>query len=104
MSTGKNRKRLDVLILERGLAPSREKAQAMILAGEVLLNGVKASKAGQTVATEACIEIRSRLQKYASRAGFKLEGALDDFFIEPTGRICLDLGSSNGGFTDCLLQ
>ena len=96
--------RLDKVIVERGLAPSREKAQAMILAGEVLVNGVTATKAGHSVPGDAQIEIRSRLQKYVSRGGFKLEGALQDFSLDPTGKICLDLGSSNGGFTDCLLQ
>jgi len=104
MTLGKERVRLDVLIYERGLAASREKAQAMILAGEVLVNGVVAAKAGQPVGRDALIEIHSRIQKYASRGGFKLEGALRDFFVNVTGRICLDLGSSNGGFTDCLLQ
>jgi 23S rRNA (cytidine1920-2'-O)/16S rRNA (cytidine1409-2'-O)-methyltransferase len=96
--------RLDKVIVERGLAPSREKAQAMILAGEVLVNGVTAVKAGHSVSDDVQIEIRSRLQKYVSRGGFKLEGALKDFSVDPTGTICLDLGSSNGGFTDCLLQ
>src|SRR5262245_42504766 len=96
--------RLDKVIVERGLAPSREKAQAMILAGEVLVNGVTATKAGHSVSDEAQIEICGRLQKYVSRGGFKLEGALQDFSVDPTGKICLDLGSSNGGFTDCLLQ
>ena len=76
----------------------------MILAGEVLVNGLAISKAGHAVADNAQIEIRSRLQKYASRGGFKLEGALQDFSIDPAGTICLDIGSSNGGFTDCLLQ
>jgi 23S rRNA (cytidine1920-2'-O)/16S rRNA (cytidine1409-2'-O)-methyltransferase len=96
--------RLDHLILARGLAPSREKAQAMILAGEVLVNGSPMTKSGHPIADDAQIEIRSRLQKYVSRGGFKLEGALEEFAVDPTGRICLDLGSSNGGFTDCLLQ
>jgi 23S rRNA (cytidine1920-2'-O)/16S rRNA (cytidine1409-2'-O)-methyltransferase len=96
--------RLDKIIVERGLAPSREKAQAMILAGEVVVNGVAASKAGHSVPEDVQIEIRSRLQKYVSRGGFKLEGALQDFSVDPTGKICLDLGSSNGGFTDCLRQ
>jgi hemolysin TlyA family protein len=96
--------RLDKVIVERGLAPSREKAQAMILAGEVLVNGVTAVKAGHSVSDDVQIEIRSRLQKYVSRGGFKLEGALQDFSVDPTETICLDLGSSNGGFTDCLLQ
>src|SRR5262249_51683186 len=94
----------DRLIVARGLAPSREKAQAMILAGEVLVNGAPFTKAGQAVAQDSSIEIRSRIQKYASRGGFKLEGALRDFSVNPAGKICLDLGASNGGFTDCLLQ
>ena len=98
------RLRLDHLLLARGLAPSREKAQAMILAGEVLVNGSAITKSGHSVSDNVQIEIRSRLQKYVSRGGFKLEGALKDFAIDPNGRICLDLGSSNGGFTDCLLQ
>jgi len=104
MTAGKNRTRLDVLMVERGLAPSREKAQAMILAGEVLVNGAAAGKAGQPVAHDAQVEVHSRMQKYVSRGGFKLEGALEDFTVAVTGRVCLDLGSSNGGFTDCLLQ
>jgi 23S rRNA (cytidine1920-2'-O)/16S rRNA (cytidine1409-2'-O)-methyltransferase len=104
MAVQQTRNRLDRLIVERNLAPSREKAQAMILAGEVLVNGAPATKSGQAVATDSRIEIRSRIQKYASRGGLKLEGALLDFSVDPTGRTCLDLGASNGGFTDCLLQ
>jgi len=76
----------------------------MILAGEVLVNGTVIAKSGHSVPNDAQIEIRSRLQKYVSRGGFKLEGALQDFSIDPSGKACLDLGSSNGGFTDCLLQ
>jgi 23S rRNA (cytidine1920-2'-O)/16S rRNA (cytidine1409-2'-O)-methyltransferase len=76
----------------------------MILAGEVLVNGAPITKSGHAVPNDAQIEVRSRLQKYVSRGGFKLEGALQDFSIDPSGRTCLDLGSSNGGFTDCLLQ
>jgi len=91
-------------MVERALAPSREKAQAMILAGEVVVNGTPAAKAGQAVRTDVVIEVHSRIQKYVSRGGFKLEGALEDFSVDPSGRVCLDLGSSNGGFTDCLLQ
>jgi 23S rRNA (cytidine1920-2'-O)/16S rRNA (cytidine1409-2'-O)-methyltransferase len=104
MPTKKNRARLDVLIFERGLAASREKAQAMILAGEVVVNGSVATKAGQQVVHDAAIEIHSRTQRYVSRGGFKLEGALRDFAVDTAGKVCLDLGSSNGGFTDCLLQ
>jgi len=99
-----DRERLDVLLVERGLAASRQKAQAMILAGEVQADGARVEKAGQLVASSARLEVHSRLQKYASRAGLKLEGALEDFGIQPAGRVCLDVGSSTGGFTDCLLQ
>ena len=98
------RKRLDVLLVERGLAESRQKAQAMILAGEIEVDGKKAEKAGQTIAETARIDVHSRLQKYVSRGGFKLEGALQDFQVSVQGRMCLDVGSSTGGFTDCLLQ
>ena len=95
---------MDRLLVERSLASTREKAQAMILAGEVLVDGAAIAKAGQAIANDAHIEIRSRLQKFVSRGGFKLEGALQDFAVNVSGKICLDLGSSNGGFTDCLLQ
>jgi 23S rRNA (cytidine1920-2'-O)/16S rRNA (cytidine1409-2'-O)-methyltransferase len=98
------RSRLDILLVARGLAPSPQKAQAMILAGEIFVDGVRVNQAGTAVAEDAALEVNSREQKYASRAGFKLEGALRDFRIEPTGKICLDIGSSTGGFTDCLLQ
>src|SRR2546423_12707828 len=97
MPLQKNKARIDVLVFERGLAGSREKAQAMILAGEVLVNGVAATKAGQAVARDAAIEVHSRMQRYVSRGGFKLEGALRDFAVEVAEKICLDLGSSNGG-------
>jgi len=98
------RKRLDVLLVERGLAGSRQKAQAMILAGEISVNRARAEKAGMPVEIGARIEVMSRLQKYASRGGLKLEGALDDFGQDVAGRICMDVGASTGGFTDCLLQ
>jgi 23S rRNA (cytidine1920-2'-O)/16S rRNA (cytidine1409-2'-O)-methyltransferase len=104
MNTSSSRKRLDLLMVERGLAESRQKAQAMILAGEVEINGQKAQKPGSTVAASARIEVHSRMQKYVSRGGFKLEGALQDFQINPRGCVCMDVGSSTGGFTDCLLQ
>src|SRR5579884_3145893 len=100
----KGRTRLDVLLVERGLAKSRQKAAAMILAGEVMVDGQPARKAGLAVAVEAQVEVHSRLQKYASRAGLKLEGALEEFGVSPVGRVCLDVGASTGGFTDCLLQ
>ena len=104
MSVKSTRKRLDVLVVERGLAESRQKAQAMILAGEVSVDGSRAEKAGAAIPDSARIEVHSRLQKYASRGGFKLEGALEDFNVAVSGRICVDIGSSTGGFTDCLLQ
>src|SRR5580692_8798662 len=96
--------RLDVLIVERGLAPSREKAQAMLLAGNVLVNGQKAEKPGTQIANDSQIEIIGETLRYASRGGLKLEGALQDFAVSPQGKVCLDVGSSTGGFTDCLLQ
>ena len=92
------------MVVERGLAESREKAQAMILAGEVRVDGARSEKAGMQIATDARIEVSGASAKYASRAGFKLEGALDDFGVTATGKTCLDIGSSTGGFTDCLLQ
>jgi 23S rRNA (cytidine1920-2'-O)/16S rRNA (cytidine1409-2'-O)-methyltransferase len=104
MTSKTERKRLDLLLVERGLAESQAKAQAMILAGEVLVDGARGEKAGQLVAESARIEVHSRHLKYASRGGIKLEGALEDFAIDPEGRVCLDVGASTGGFTDCLLQ
>jgi 23S rRNA (cytidine1920-2'-O)/16S rRNA (cytidine1409-2'-O)-methyltransferase len=97
------KKRLDVLVVERGLAESREKAQAMILAGEVRVNGSRSDKAGTQVAIDARIEISGSSTKYASRGGLKLEGALEDFGVKVSGKTCLDIGASTGGFTDCLL-
>lgn len=104
MKAKTERKRLDVLLVERGLAESRHKAQAMILAGEVEVDRQRAEKAGALLPDTAHIEVHSRLQKYASRGGLKLEGALEDFYVSPVGKVCLDLGASTGGFTDCLLQ
>jgi len=99
-----SRKRLDLLLLERGFADSPQKAMAMILAGEIQVDGQRMDKAGTPIAEDAHIEIVSRLQKFASRGGIKLQGALEDFAIDPAGRVCLDIGASSGGFTDCLLQ
>jgi 23S rRNA (cytidine1920-2'-O)/16S rRNA (cytidine1409-2'-O)-methyltransferase len=101
--TKSGKKRLDVLVVERGLADSREKAQAMILADEVRVNGARSDKAGMQVATDARIEITGTSAKYASRGGLKLEGGLEDFGIHVSGKTCLDVGASTGGFTDCLL-
>jgi 23S rRNA (cytidine1920-2'-O)/16S rRNA (cytidine1409-2'-O)-methyltransferase len=98
------RKRLDLLLVERGCAGSPQKAMAMILAGEVQVDGRRVEKAGLPVAQDARIEVISRTQKFVSRGGTKLQGALQDFAIRPAGCVCLDIGASNGGFTDCLLQ
>lgn len=97
------KQRLDLRMVEQGAAESREKAQALIMAGEVLVNGQKASKPGQTVAEDSTIEVLSR-PRYVSRGGLKLEGALRHFGLAVDGLVCADFGSSTGGFTDCLLQ
>lgn len=104
MKPKSSRIRLDLLLVERGLADSQQKAQAMVLANEVQVNKVPAHKAGMPVASDAQIDLTSRHQKYASRGGIKLEGALKDLSISPANLICLDVGASTGGFTDCLLQ
>ncbi|RJO68022.1 MAG: TlyA family RNA methyltransferase [Myxococcales bacterium] len=96
--------RLDLALVERGLAPSRERARALILAGLVVVGEHAAEKAGQTVAIDAPIRLKGDNCPYVSRGGLKLEGALQHFKIDPTGTICLDVGASTGGFTDCLLQ
>ena len=95
--------RLDHLLVERGLAESREKAQALILAGHVLVNGQKAAKPGHGVAHDAAIEVAERMP-YVSRGGYKMASALDHWKIDVAGSTCLDVGASTGGFTDCLLQ
>jgi 23S rRNA (cytidine1920-2'-O)/16S rRNA (cytidine1409-2'-O)-methyltransferase len=95
--------RLDVLVVARGLAESREKARALILAGQVLVNNQKADKAGANVPSDASVELLSQ-PRYVGRGGLKLEAALDHFEITVPGKVCLDIGSSTGGFTDCLLQ
>jgi 23S rRNA (cytidine1920-2'-O)/16S rRNA (cytidine1409-2'-O)-methyltransferase len=95
--------RLDVMLAERGLAESREKAQALILAGEVLVDGVPARKPGQAVSPEAQLTVRER-PAHVSRGGLKLEEAIRHFEVQVAGRVCLDIGASTGGFTDCLLQ
>lgn len=98
------KERIDVLLVARGLAPSRERAQAMLLAGQVRVNGAPVTKAGTRVADDARIEIAGNSNPFASRGGLKLAGALEDFGVSPQGKVCLDVGSSTGGFTDCLLQ
>ena len=98
------KKRLDVLLVERGLVESRQRAQTLILAGQVLVNGQKLAKAGAQVFSDASISIVGEKLRYASRSGLKLEGALEEFGVNPADKVCLDVGSSTGGFTDCLLQ
>ncbi len=98
------RARLDVLLVERGLAETRAKAQAMILAGLVHVSGRRAEKAGEAVLREAEITVTGPPHPYVSRGGLKLAAALDHFRIDPAGLVCLDVGASTGGFTDCLLQ
>lgn len=97
------KQRLDVAMLSRHLVESREKAQALILSGKVMVDGQKAAKPGQPVADTARIEVSEKL-KYVSRGGLKLEAALMQFVVDPTGKVCMDVGTSTGGFTDCLLQ
>lgn len=96
--------RLDKLLLERRLTTSRERAQALILAGKVLVDGQKVEKAGAAIESSADLRLLGEDLKYVSRGGLKLEKALDDWQIEVRGKICLDVGTSTGGFTDCLLQ
>jgi 23S rRNA (cytidine1920-2'-O)/16S rRNA (cytidine1409-2'-O)-methyltransferase len=96
--------RLDKLLVDRGLAASRERAQALILAGKVLIDNQKLEKAGAQVAEDAVIRLLGEDLRYVSRGGLKLERALDHWKIDVTARVCLDVGASTGGFTDCLLQ
>jgi 23S rRNA (cytidine1920-2'-O)/16S rRNA (cytidine1409-2'-O)-methyltransferase len=95
--------RLDLALVERGLAETRSKAQALVLAGSVLVAGQVATRAGHRVSPQDRIELRQRA-RFASRGGEKLEHALREFGVSPTGKICADIGASTGGFTDCLLQ
>ena len=96
--------RLDKLLVERGLVASRERAQSMILAGRVLVNGQKIEKSGANVETDAAVRLLGEDLKYVSRGGLKLESALQHWNIDLTGRRCMDVGASTGGFTDCMLQ
>lgn len=97
-------KRLDVILVERGIFSSRERAQASIIAGEVWLGQVRLEKPGMNVAEDANIEVRSREVAFSSRGGHKLERALDVFEVDVTGLAAVDIGASTGGFTDCLLK
>ena len=99
-----NKTRLDVLLTERGLLDSRQKAQATIMSGIVFVNGQRVDKVGTAVANDALIEIRGTTLPYVSRGGLKLEKAMQTFPLTLTGKICADIGASTGGFTDCMLQ
>jgi 23S rRNA (cytidine1920-2'-O)/16S rRNA (cytidine1409-2'-O)-methyltransferase len=96
--------RIDQLLVTRGLAPTRARAQALILAGNVYVQNARVDKPGTAVRDDAAVEVRGAEHPYVSRGGVKLAGALDAFGIDPGGKRCLDVGASTGGFTDCLLQ
>ncbi len=96
--------RIDQMLLDRGLAPSREKARALVMAGEVFVRGQRVDKPGTPVPTDAEVEVRGRGLPFASRGGLKLEKALESFDLSPQGLVAADLGASTGGFSDCLLQ
>lgn len=98
------KERLDVLLVKRNLAESREKAKAVIMAGNVFVEGVREDKAGSVFPVSVGIEMKGMPMKYVSRGGFKLEKAVEVHGVELAGRICMDVGSSTGGFTDCMLQ
>lgn len=100
----KHKERLDVLLVDKGFCETRSKAQAVIMSGDVFINGQKVNKAGTPVEADADIEVRGNVCPYVSRGGLKLEKALRDFGIEPIDYVCSDSGASTGGFTDCLLQ
>lgn len=101
---GASKTRLDILLVDRGLVASRERARALILAGRVLVNEQKIDKPGASVAADASIRLLGEDMPYVSRGGLKLQAALDHWQIDVSGRNCLDIGASTGGFTDCLLQ
>ena len=98
------KERLDVLLVQLGLANSRELAKAYIMAGNVYVDGQKEDKAGTKVVVNADIEVKGSQMKYVSRGGYKLEKAINEFGVQLEGKICLDIGASTGGFTDCMLQ
>ena len=99
-----NKTRLDVLLVERGLQESRQKAQATIMSGLVFVGGQRVDKPGTAVANDAEIEVRGNALRYVSRGGLKLEKAMATFPIHLDGAVCADIGASTGGFTDCMLQ
>ena len=98
------KKRLDILMTERALAPSREKAKAYIMSGSVYVDGQKEDKAGTMFPEEVSIEVRGNTLPYVSRGGLKLEKAMKNFGVSLEGKVCMDVGASTGGFTDCMLQ
>lgn len=98
------KKRLDILVTERGLAESREKAKTLIMAGQVYVDNQKADKPGDTFSEDAQVEVRGKGLQYVSRGGLKLEKAMKQFGLTLTDKICMDVGASTGGFTDCMLQ
>ncbi|WMJ23036.1 TlyA family RNA methyltransferase [Paludicola sp. MB14-C6] len=97
------KKRLDLLLVEKGLCESREKAKALIMSGNVFIGNERCDKAGMTVLADSEIELKGSL-KYVSRGGLKLEKAIDLYQLDLTGKVCMDIGASTGGFTDCMLQ
>ena len=98
------KERLDILVVKKGLAPSREQAKTLIMEGSIFVNGQREDKPGSTFDSEAELTFHGRKLRYVSRGGLKLEKALEVFPIDPKGAVCLDIGASTGGFTDCLLQ
>ena len=96
------KERLDVLLVNRGLAPSREKAKALIMAGDVFVDGQREDKAGAMFAQEVNVEVKGNTLRYVSRGGLKLEKAMQEFPIDLNGAVCMDIGASTGGFTDCM--
>lgn len=98
------KKRLDIAVFEQGYAPSREKAKAVIMAGQVYVNNQKVDKAGFELKEDDVLEVRGNTLKYVSRGGLKLEKAMQCFPIDISGKICMDVGASTGGFTDCMLM
>ncbi len=99
-----DKKRLDIVLFERGFAESREKAKALIMSGIVYVNDQKEIKAGRDIKADDIIEVRGSTLKYVSRGGLKLEKAMESFPISLEGKVCMDIGASTGGFTDCMLQ
>lgn len=104
MDKKKKKERLDVLLVQKGYFPSREKAQRSIMAGVVFVDGQRSDKAGNKIDPDAEIEVREDICPYVSRGGFKLEKSMELFPIDLNGKICADIGASTGGFTDCMLQ